>query len=402
MSGKKTRDDAARGKSKDKSKASSAKVKAGSAAKAKARKKAVKKAARAAEREQMKEYRELRKAADRAVMETIRQAAAESAEAAVHSAARTAQEAARRLSPRYDAPRPLEARSVVGSWDLHVHSVFSDGSYTIDELIGQARDAGLTRIAITDHDSLSQLSAVRARARELSFPVLAGTEVSAYDPATGRKVHILAFGLEATPDGSGPVERLVAPTLYARTANTLWQAWTLKRQGAEFSGHHVSLDEVAEVAGQSAGIYKQHLMEALTHRPRTDPDYQFCYQCWLTGSSAANHDIPYPSAADAVRAVREQGGVPVLAHPGQTDSWALVPELVGAGLLGIEAYHPDHGAVEERLAFEAAERFGLFVTGGSDYHGRYGTAPALGASFVCPEEAGSRVEALFATEASLS
>ena len=148
--------------------------------------------------------------------------------------------------------RIQEPRSAEGAWDLHNHSVFSDGSKTVDELVAEARAAGLARIAITDHDTLAQLSYVRGRSRELGFPVLAGTEVSAHDPATGRKVHILAFGLEATPDASGPLERLVAQTLFDRTANTLWQAWVLRRAGAEFSGHTVSLDEVVAVAGESS------------------------------------------------------------------------------------------------------------------------------------------------------
>lgn len=310
--------------------------------------------------------------------------------------------AAARASLPAPTPRRAAFRTVAGAWDLHSHSVFSDGSCTPEELIAEALEAGLERLAITDHDSLRQLSAVRACARRLNFPVLAGTEVSARDYVTGRNVHILAFGLEATSDGSGPLERLVNDTLYQRTANTLWQAWVLKRCGAEFSGRYISLDDVVETAGQSLGVYKQHVMESLTHRHHEDPDYQFFYQCQFKGESPANHDIRYPAAADAVRAVREQGGVPVLAHPGQMNSWASLPELVQAGLLGIEAYHPDHGAVEEELAFEAAARYGLFVTGGSDYHGKYGAPAALGEAFVMPEEAGEAVEQLFRRERELA
>lgn len=302
----------------------------------------------------------------------------------------------------YAVPHPVEGRTVVGAWDLHNHSTFSDSSFTVDELIAAARAAGLSRIAITDHDATSQLSAIRARARELAFPVLAGLEVSSIDPATNRKVHILAFGIEAEPDGSGPLDRMVAHTLYQRTANTLWQAWVLKRLDAEFSGKRVSLDEVVATAGESTGVYKQHLMEAVTGRHHNDPDYQFFYRCQLKGGGPADHDITYPAAVDAVRAIREQGGVPVLAHPGQMDSWAAVPELVRAGLMGIEAYHPDHGPVEEALAFEAAAAHGLFVTGGSDFHGKYGSPQALGTSFVMPEEAGERVEELFRQEVTLS
>lgn len=372
----------------------------------KKRRKKSKKAARKIMREEAKKHSEAHRAArkttDRLIKDIARQAASDAANTATQTAARTVQEAARHLSFRYSAPCRTEGRTVLGSWDLHSHSVYSDGSCTVDELVARARAAGLTRIAITDHDSLAQLSYVRSRSRELSFPVLAGTEVSACDPATGRKVHILAFGLEATADASGPLERLMAPVCYARTANSLWQARVLKGQDVEFSGHRVSLDEIVDVAGPSTAVYKQHIMEAVTRRPYTDPDYQFCYQCWFRGESPANHAIEYPTAVEAVRAVREQGGVPVLAHPGQTKSWALIPELVGAGLMGIEAFHPDHGPVEQSLAFEIAERLGLFVTGGSDFHGKYGPSPSMGASFVRPEEAGSKVEGLFATEAALS
>ena len=300
------------------------------------------------------------------------------------------------------ASRPATARTVQGAWDLHAHTVFSDGSCTVDELVERARNLGLAGIAITDHDTLAPLSYVRARSRELGFPILAGTEISGIDRQSGRKVHVLAYGLEATSDGTSPVERMVAETLYARTANTLWQAWVLKQRDVEFSGRRISLDDIVRTAGQSTGVYKQHLMESLTKRPRTDPDYKFFYACQLKGSSPANRDIPYPAVQDVVRAVREQGGTPVLAHPGQQHTWELIPELVRAGLLGIEAYHPDHGPVEQTLAFEAAADFGLFVTGGSDFHGKYGLAANMGEAFVMPEEAGEPVRALFERETTLA
>lgn len=342
-------------------------------------------------RARAKAAEKVRRKAERKAAKAIQLAAEETAQKLVQCARASAE----------NVSRIKAFRSVEGAWDLHSHSVFSDGSKTVDELIAEARVAGLARIAITDHDTLAQLSYVRERSRELGFPVLAGTEVSAHNPATGRKVHILAFGLEATPDGSGPLERLVAQTLFDRTANSLWQAWVLKRAGAEFSGHTVSLDEVVAVAGESKGVYKQHIMEALTRRPQTDPDYRFCYQCLFKGDGVAAHDIASPVAADAVRAVREQGGVPVLAHPGQMDSWDAVPELVEAGLMGIEAFHPDHGPQDTARAFELAGRFGLFVTGGSDYHGKYGDSPAMGTCFVMPDEAGERVEELFRIEKGL-
>lgn len=294
------------------------------------------------------------------------------------------------------------ARTPQDAWDLHNHSVFSDGSLTVDELVAEARAIGLSHLAITDHDSLSQLSAVRARSRELDFPVLAGLEVSTRSAAYGIKPHILAFGLEATADASGPLELLCTKTCQLRAADTLWQAWMLGRMGAEFSGRHVSLDEVVAVAGESASVYRQHVMEALTRRPCTDPDYQFFFRCWFKETLGPKRLISYPEPADAVRAIREQGGVPVLAHPGQTKAWRLIDELVDAGLMGIEVMHPDHGPVDVALALDAARDHKLIITGGSDYHGKYGKVPSLGGAYLMPDEVPDAVAEFFECEQHLA
>lgn len=292
-------------------------------------------------------------------------------------------------------------RRDAGSLDLHCHSTFSDGSCGVRDLVGMARELGIAALAVTDHDSLSQLSEVRRLSRELGYPILAGVEASAFDRARGRKVHVLAFELEATPDGSGPLERIVSETLAARVANTLWQAWTLERAGVGFGGRPLSVGAVLEAARGSTGVYKQHVMEALCGLDYSDGTYQELYVRLFKGDGPARRDIGYPDAAEVVRAIREQGGTAVLAHPGQTRTWEAVPELVAAGLEGIEAFHPDHARGDVELAFAAAREFDLLVTGGSDYHGRFGAPASPGACFVTPEEAGERVLRLFEREVSL-
>lgn len=285
--------------------------------------------------------------------------------------------------------------------DLHMHSTFSDGSQTVDELVREARGAGLSGIGITDHDALSHLSRVRARARELGFPVLAGVEVTACDPATCRKVHLLGYSLKATSDGLGPLERIVDETRARRVATSLWQAWTIRRAGVSFEGRVLSLDRVADVARESTGVYKQHVMEALCRLPYVDERYQKLYRSLFKGSGIAARDIVYPSCVEVVQAIREQGGVAVLAHPGQLDSWGVVPSLVVAGLQGIEAHHPDHTVRDVERARTLAREHGLFVTGGSDAHGRYGADRAIGSCGLREEEVDERVAELFSVEKEL-
>ena len=293
------------------------------------------------------------------------------------------------------------AQAAEPAYDLHMHSTYSDGSCSVEQLIERARAQGLQGIAITDHDSLKQLAMVRHIARANDYPVLAGLEASTINPVTGRKVHILAYGLEATPDGSGPLEKIVDETLRLRTANTLWQTWTLVRAGVSFEGRVLSLDRVVAQAGESTAVYKQHVMEVLLGTPNADPEHQRIYRSLFKGDGIANHDINYPEALDVVRAIREQGGHPVLAHPGQMDSWDLVPDLVKAGLEGIEVHHPDHKRADVERARELADRFGLIRTGGSDFHGRYGTPESVGCCRVSAEEAGERVAELFEAESTL-
>lgn len=288
-------------------------------------------------------------------------------------------------------------------FDLHSHSTFSDGSASVEELIEQAKAAGLSGLAITDHDSLSQLSAVRMCARRAAFPVLAGLEISAASARSGRKVHILCYGAEAQ-GGAGPLEKLVAETLARRTANTLWQAWTIMRAGDRACGcgaGALTLDEVARAGAASTGAYKQHIMEALCGKPYRNAEYQAIYQRLFKNGGIAERDISYPDAVRAVRAVREQGGIAVLAHPGQLDSWGDIPDLVAAGLRGIEARHPDHSLQDVARAKEAAREHGLFITGGSDFHGRFGKPEALGCCTVSAEEAGDALAALFERERTL-
>lgn len=229
----------------------------------------------------------------------------------------------------WDGASPLRA-------DLHCHSTISDGSFTSAELLAQAQAAGLTHLAITNHDTTAGFDDAAAAAQALSavpgnegsavITYISGIEISAWNPASERKVHILGFGLK---ENSPAIAALCGPTLRARTENTAWQ-----QEQIEKAGYSLDYELLKKLRAASTGFYKQHLMAALTTAPFTSQEYQTLYKSLFKGEGICKRDITYVDARDAVAAITEDGGVAVLAHPGQLDSYDMVPALVDAGLWG--------------------------------------------------------------------
>lgn len=258
--------------------------------------------------------------------------------------------------------------------DLHAHTTLSDGSDTFAQLMGKARVQGLSHMAVTNHDTTVGLDRIAQQAAEQGFSVVCGVEISAWDSTAKHRVHILGLGLtEEAP----AVRDLRSATLTRRSANTAWQMRQLLDAGFD-----VDVDYAAELAAQSTGFYKQHLMAALTDAEFTSAEYQLLYKTLFKNGGIAQRDIQYVDMCDAVDAIVADGGVAVLAHPGQFDNYEALPALVDAGLSGIEKYHPDHDYRDTQLCEELAARYSLFCTGGSDYHGRFGKVPHPGYRFI--------------------
>lgn len=262
------------------------------------------------------------------------------------------------------------APGALGKTDFHVHSTMSDGSDTFEQVLAQARERGLERLAFTNHDTTAGLAAARELGERMGVQVVGGIEVSAYDFERGRKVHILGLGLE---EGAPALAALCGPVLERRNANSLWQLDRLVE-----AGYAVDAERALELANASTCLYKQHIMAALTDEPYTSAGYRTLYRSLFKNGGICDRDIDYVDAHDAVRAIVEDGGLAVLAHPGQLDSYDLLPSLVACGLGGIERFHPDHGPADHARCADLAERYGLVCTGGSDYHGAFGSVKSVG------------------------
>ncbi|MFC7365836.1 MULTISPECIES: PHP domain-containing protein [Bhargavaea] len=262
--------------------------------------------------------------------------------------------------------------------DLHVHSRYSDGADTVREVLERAVDAGITHISFVDHDTTDGLEEALALGEEYGVTVIPGIEISAYDFKRNRKVHVLGYNYR--PDARH-TNALCRPLQERRHRHTLEQAGKIRETG-------LRLDEEQLIAKVPEGgvVYKQHIMDLLTDAPFDSADYQQLYRSLFKDGGPASGDIRYIDVFDAVRAIKEDGGFAVIAHPGQLDSYDLIPELVAAGLDGIERHHLDHTAEDHERIDGLVAEYGLFTTGGSDCHGRYGTPVNMG-ELISPDNA---------------
>lgn len=254
--------------------------------------------------------------------------------------------------------------------DLHCHTNISDNSYTTEEVIKLAKGNGVTHLAITDHDTTKGLELAITLGEKYGVEIIPGIEISAFDYQRNKRAHILGFYV--TP-GNQAIRSLCDPML-ARRHEASYEM--VERLIA--AGYVISWEQVQDYAKAGTGVYKQHIMHALLDGGYTDRIYGDLYKKLFSRGEGgeppgiAYLPIEYIDVLDAIAAIKEAGGIPVLAHPGQFDNFAAVPEWVEIGLEGIEVRHPLHEEQEEEQAAKLAEQFRLIKTGGSDFHGFYG------------------------------
>ncbi|HEX9058641.1 MAG TPA: PHP domain-containing protein, partial [Clostridia bacterium] len=256
--------------------------------------------------------------------------------------------------------------------DLHIHTKVSDGSMTIDEILEIAKDKGITHIAVTDHDTTKGVEYAVKAGERAGVTVIPGIEISAYDFKRNKRAHILGYFINP---GCPSLESICTDLTERRcTASKVMAGKIID------AGYDITWEEIERYAGDS-GVYKQHIMHALMDKGYCESIYSKLYKdLFKRGSSPETQGtafipLKYADAEEAIKAIRDSGGVAVLAHPGQLCNFDAVEDWVKLGLKGIEAYHQSHSSEETQKALQYAEKFGLVVTGGSDFHGFYGEFP---------------------------
>ena len=254
--------------------------------------------------------------------------------------------------------------------DLHIHTDISDGSLTTEEVIKQAKENGLTHIAITNHDTVKGLKEAIQLGKKYDIVVIPGIEISAYDYKRNRKVHLLGYGIDLE---SNHITKLCENLLKDRNEMTLKQVQIIKSLG-----YDINEDEVKAYSKNSGISYKQHIMQVLIDKGYVKEIYDPLYKELFKKNGPCNMEIKYIDVFDAIDAIIKDNGLPVVAHPGQMNSYELIGELVDKGLFGVEKYHVSHSIDDYEKVDKLAMLYNLTVTGGSDFHGSYAKNRTLG------------------------
>lgn len=244
--------------------------------------------------------------------------------------------------------------------DLHSHTTASDGVYSPTELIELARQAGITTLGVTDHDTTDGLEEAIEAGAARGVRVVPGIEINTDLPNKGGEAHVLGYFIKWENVG---LQRSIAILREARAHRGERIVENLRATGVD-----ITWDRVRELAKGAVG--RPHVAAALIEAgyAQTVPE---AFERYLVPGRPGYMPRFRLSPEDAVRLIRSAHGIPVLAHPAGIPNLEteLLPSLVMAGLQGLECYYGEYDAATEERLLNLADQYGLIPTGGSDYHG---------------------------------
>ncbi|MBI3020385.1 MAG: PHP domain-containing protein [Candidatus Omnitrophica bacterium] len=244
-----------------------------------------------------------------------------------------------------------------GGADLHLHTRFSDGTDTPERVVELVRQAGLSAMAITDHDNVEAVAVAAPVARRQGIELIPGIEMSA--SADGLEVHLLGFFLDVK---SAILQRHLAEQQARRVERVREMVRRLQRLGVS-----ITAEEVFEVAGEGT-VGRPHVARVLLKHGYI-ASLPEAFSRYLGPDNPGFVPGSPLSPAQVIRVIRAAGGVPVLAHPVYLKRDELIEGFVSDGLAGLEVYHSGHAPDLVRHYEQLADRLRMLRTGGSDYHG---------------------------------
>ena len=254
--------------------------------------------------------------------------------------------------------------------DLHTHSTASDGTFSPTELMRAEAEAGLSAIAMTDHDTLDGLPEARAEAERLGIELVPGCELSL--EYAGLPTHMLALFVESP---AGAVAGELNRVQLARSQRNERMLEKLRTVGV-----HLRMEDVARLAGGMVG--RPHIAQAMLSAGVVKT-FDEAFGRFLGNGGLAHIPKEKLTPREAIDAVHADGGLAILAHPclltlQARHLEAILTDLKGLGLDGVEVYYTEHS---ERYTIEVArlaDSLGLLKSGGSDFHGAVKPGVRLG------------------------
>lgn len=249
--------------------------------------------------------------------------------------------------------------------DLHTHTTASDGTQSPAANVQMAFDAGLGAIAITDHDTVSGVAEALLAGHELGIEVIPGVEISTV--ANGQDIHVLGYYMDIHNEQF--LQRLASLRETRDTRNNMIIE-RLQQLGLDITMAEV-LWEVENIKSKGDTVGRPHIAAVLLNKGYVSSISE-AFDRYLGTGAAAYANPPRIEPATAIGWIQEAGGKAILAHPGIYHDDALVEAIVHQGLDGIEVYHSDHTPEDEAKYLSLAQRSGLLITAGSDFHGERG------------------------------
>ncbi|QQO10190.1 PHP domain-containing protein [Breznakiella homolactica] len=281
----------------------------------------------------------------------------------------------------------------MGLFDLHIHTSYSaDGNLSPGEIVAMAKSRGLSAIAVTDHNSINGVKEAVHAGYAAGIRVIPGIELDC--TFLGSDFHVLGYGIN--PDH--PAFFVVNMDISRQEFNAARERIAALRNlgipvnekeamSRAVHGCFVTGELIAEIVlGKPEAASNSLLQPYLPGGSRSDNPYVNFYWDFCSQGKEAHIPISYISMQKALEIIKEAGGVAVLAHPGQNLSGKeeLLEYIIELGIDGIECYSTYHNREKSDFYLEIAKRYGLVVTGGSDFHGKTKPSVVMG-EFGFPE-----------------
>jgi predicted metal-dependent phosphoesterase TrpH len=250
--------------------------------------------------------------------------------------------------------------------DLHLHTCFSDGTFTPEELAALAQQAGLKAVALTDHDTVEGCARMAAACQALGVEFIPAAELTA--EVSGHEIHFLGYFLD--PENEMLLREL-AKFQEVRQGRIHEMTARLNQAGVPLKAESVFALANCRAPG------RPHVARALVQEGFCDTLDQ-AFERFLRKGKPAWVPKFKISAMEAIRLIHQAGGLAVMAHPGLNRTDEVIPELVQVGMDGLECFHTKHSTNMTEHYLQIAEQHNLLVTGGSDCHGLNKGKPLIG------------------------